>query len=79
MSQLDEKIRHVFPDESVYKIPERYSIFSGRTLPSFIKDWLIRKFTDEQGNLDTHGLLSFLEEHIPHKDSDIKDRFRNKL
>ena len=76
MSQLDEKIRHVFPDESVYKIPERYSIFSGRTLPSFIKDWLIRKFTDEQGNLDTHGLLSFLEEHIPHKDSDIKNRLR---
>ena len=76
MNQLDEKIKHVFPDESVYKIPERYSIFSGRTLPSFIKDWLIRKFTDEQGNLDTHGLLSFLEEHIPHKDSDIKNRLR---
>lgn len=76
MSQLDEKIRQVFPDESVYKIPERYSIFSGRTLPSFIKDWLIRKFTDEHGNLDTHGLLSFLEEHIPHKDSDIKNRLR---
>ncbi|GAK59217.1 hypothetical protein U27_06194 [Candidatus Vecturithrix granuli] len=76
MNQLDEKIRTHFPDESVYKIPERYSIFSGKNLPSFIKDWLIRKFTDEQGNLDTHGLLIFLEEHIPHKNSDIKNRVR---
>jgi len=76
MKQLDEKIRTNFPDESVYKIPERYSVFSGKNLPSFIKDWLIRKFTDEQGNLDSHGLLVFLEEHIPHKDSDIKNRVR---
>lgn len=76
MTPLDEKIRTNFPDESVYKIPERYSIFSGKNLPSFIKDWLIRKFTDEQDNLDSHGLLVFLEEHIPHKDSDIKNRVR---
>ncbi len=76
MNPLDEKIKQVFPDESVYKIPERYSIFSGRTLPSFIKDWLIRKYTDERGSLDSHGLLIFLEEHIPHKDSDIKNRLR---
>ncbi len=76
MEQLDEKIKNSFPDESVYKIPDRYSIFSGKSLPSFIKDWLIRKFTDENGELDSHGLLIFLEEHIPHKESDIKNRIR---
>jgi ATP-dependent Lon protease len=76
MDQLDEKIKNSFPDESVYKIPDRYSIFSGKSLPSFIKDWLIRKFTDEDGELDSHGLLIFLEDHIPHKDSDIKNRIR---
>ena len=76
MNQLDEKIKNSFPDESVYKIPERYSVFSGRNLPSFIKDWLIRKYTDEKGDLDTYGLLLFLDEHIAHKNSDIKNRIR---
>ncbi|QTA89689.1 BREX system Lon protease-like protein BrxL [Desulfonema magnum] len=76
MNPLDEKIRNSFPDESVYKIPKRYSVFSGKSLPSFIKDWLIRKFTDEDGELDSYGLLRFLEEHIPHKNSDIKNRIR---
>ncbi|MBF0102577.1 MAG: BREX system Lon protease-like protein BrxL [Desulfobacterales bacterium] len=76
MNPFDEKIKSSFPDESVYKIPERYSIFSGKNLPSFIKDWLIRKFSDENGELDSSGLLLFLEKHIPHKNSDIKNRIR---
>jgi len=40
---LDRKIRDVFPDESVYKMPQNYGVFSGRNIPSFIKDWLIKK------------------------------------
>ncbi len=76
MNQTDQKIQSVFPDVSVYKIPKRYSIFTGKNLPSFIKDWLIRKFTDENGELDLQGLSIFMEEHIPHKESDIKNRIR---
>ncbi|MBF0398559.1 MAG: BREX system Lon protease-like protein BrxL, partial [Desulfobacterales bacterium] len=76
MNSFDEKIKTSFPDESVYKIPERYSIFSGKNLPSFIKDWLIRKFTDNNGELDSSGLLLFLDKHIPNKNSDIKNRIR---
>lgn len=76
INRFDEKIKNSFPDESVYKIPARYTIFSGKNLPSFIKDWLIRKFTDEKGELDSTGLLAFLDKHIPHKNSDIKNRIR---
>lgn len=76
MNDLDAKIKYVFRDESVYKIPKRYNVFSGKALPSFIKDWLIRKFTDEYGEMDTSGILRFLEKHIPDKDSDIKNRLR---
>lgn len=78
MTTLDEKIKDTFPDESVYKMPERYSVFSGKNLPSFIKDWLIKKYTDnDDGNLDTHGIKSFLDDHIPQKDSRIKGRLTN--
>jgi len=76
MDNLDIKIKQVFPEESVYKIPKRYNIFSGKNLPSFIKDWLIKKYTDDYGELDSDGLLRFLERHIPQKDSAIKNRLR---
>ena len=76
MDNLDIKIKQIFPEESVYKIPIRYNIVSGKNLPSFIKDWLIKKFTDDYGELDSDGLLRFLERHIPQKDSAIKNRLR---
>lgn len=77
MNELDKKIRDTFIDESVYKMPERYSVFSGKNLPSFIKDWLIRKFTDSDGILDKNGLLEFMDKHLPQKDNKIKGRLIN--
>ena len=47
MTNLDEKIRDIFPEESMYKTPDRYSLFSGVNVPSFIKDWLIKKFSND--------------------------------
>ncbi|MDD3103817.1 MAG: hypothetical protein PHY24_06355 [Candidatus Cloacimonetes bacterium] len=43
---LDEKIQQYFPLESVYKDPEAYTVFTGRNLPSFVKDWLIKCFSE---------------------------------
>ena len=69
---LDKKIPEVFPEECVYKVEENYSVFTGKNLPSFIKDWLVRKFTDEEGNLDKQALLEFMEKFIPQKGSEKK-------
>ncbi len=49
---LDKKIPEVFPEECGYKVEENYSVFTGKNLPSFIKDWLVKKFTDEEETLD---------------------------
>lgn len=76
MNTLDQKIKQYFPGESIYKTPEHYNVFSGKTLPSFIKDWLIKRYTDSVGNLDSASLLSFMNEHIPHKKSFIKNQLR---
>ena len=72
MNKLDEKIKRVFPEESVYKSEEKYRVFSGYSLPSFVKDWILRKFTDEDGNIDVDALKLFLDTHIAHKGSKIK-------
>jgi len=53
--------------------------FSGQNLPSFVKDWLIKRYTDENGELDVQGLKSFLSNHIAHKGSKIKGILINDL
>ena len=74
MTELDSKIRDIFPEESIYKTPTRYNMFAGVNVPSFIKDWLIKRYSDEQENVDKEALFAFLDRHIPAKDSDIKSR-----
>ena len=76
MNTLDDKIKHFFSGESVYKTQKRYNVFSGKVLPSFIKDWLVKKYTDANGNLQSDDLIKFMDEHIPHKKSFIKNRLR---
>lgn len=70
--ELDTKIPKVFPEECVYKVEENYSVFTGKNIPSFIKDWLIKKFINEEGVLDREALLDFIDKHIPHKGSEKK-------
>jgi len=74
MNAMDLKIKTCFVEESVLKNPDRYSIFAGSNLPSFIKDWLIKRYSDYNGNVDREGLLTFLGNHIPTKDSNIRSR-----
>ncbi|MGI6684592.1 MAG: BREX system Lon protease-like protein BrxL [Bacillota bacterium] len=74
MTELDRKIKDIFVDESICKTPERYNMFSGVKVPSFIKDWLIKRYSDDEDNIDKQGLLRFLSNHIPSKDSYIRSR-----
>lgn len=73
MNELDEKIKKAFPGECVHKSKDNSSIFEGMKIPSFVKDYLIQRFSDSDGKLDKDRLLTFLEEHVPKKkDSAIK-------
>lgn len=74
LTELDYKIRDIFPEESMKKTPDRYKYFSGVNVPSFIKDWLLKKFSDVNDEVDTEALYSFIEKHIPTKDSGIRSR-----
>lgn len=72
MNELDNKIKTVFSEESVFKNPEKYGVFSGFSIPSFVKDWLIKRFSDEKGELDEYGLKNFIHGKIVYKDKQIK-------
>ena len=60
---------------SIFKDPESTnSLFSGRNLPSFVKDFLLKRYIDLDGNLNRSGLTSFLDMVIPQNPSIVKDR-----
>ena len=49
---LEDKVRDVFADMVVLKNPERTEFFSNLSLPSYMRDWLVMKFSDDNGMID---------------------------
>ncbi len=66
--ELGEKIKRFFPKESVYKDPQKSKFFSSLNIPSYLRDWLIKKFSTENGNIDMDRIKQFIEEKIPRKE-----------
>ena len=50
---MTEKLRTYFDDMVVYKDLRTSNFFSALSLPSFMRDWLLRRFEDEDGHSDT--------------------------
>ena len=70
--ELCEKIRHHFSSMSIYKDPEETnSLFSGRNLPSFVKDFLLKRYVDFEGRVNKQGLTSFLDMVIPKDPAEV--------
>ena len=73
---MDEKFRRVFHDMAVYKDLRRSNFFTGLSLPAFMRDWLLQKFSDEEGHYSISEISGFVKEFIPGRDEwpGIKNR-----
>lgn len=60
MSAISEKIRTVFPELAILKNEETDRIFAGRNLPSFVKDYIIKRFSDKEGVIDLEAITDYL-------------------
>ncbi|GHS97035.1 hypothetical protein AGMMS50276_16400 [Synergistales bacterium] len=71
-----EKLRNCFDEMVVYKDLRKSNFFSALSLPSFMRDWLLKKFEDENGQFDTEEVLQFVKTYLPRKDDwiSIKNR-----
>ncbi len=70
-----QKLRENFAPMSIYKDPaSTNSLFAGRNLPSFVKDFILKRFIDNAGFVDKEKLTQFLDLVIPLKQTDVKDR-----
>lgn len=68
LKKIDEKIRDLFSNESVYKEPSRNKFFSSLNIPSYMRDWIIKRFAkNEMGEIDFDSVREFIREKIPRK------------
>ena len=74
MSNIGQKIKQVFPDIAILKDQDNYSVFNGRNLPSFVKDFLIKRHIDSNGKLNKEAIFDFLTKHIPDDNNVVKNR-----
>lgn len=63
-----EKISNVFDDLVVDK-SQSLSFFNTLSLPSYIRDWFVKKFQDHNGNLNLDFIQAKIDELIPRKDT----------
>ena len=76
--ELSAKIKQGFSAMAIYKDPEKTnSVFTGRNLPSFVKDFLMKRYIDFDGNLNSQGLSSFLDIVIPKNPNEVKARIQD--
>ena len=74
-NELSEKIREQFSAMTIYKDPTSTgSLFAGRNLPSFVKDFLLKRYIQPDGSVDRVRLTSFLDSVIPLNQSEVKDK-----
>jgi ATP-dependent Lon protease len=71
-----EKLRNCFGEMVVYKDLKKSNFFSALSLPSFMRDWLLKKFENENGHFDSDELARFMRTYLPHKEdwTAIKNR-----
>lgn len=71
-----DKLKSCFNEMLVYKDLKKNNFFSALSLPSFMRDWLLKKFEDENGNFDLQKLNNFIHKYLPNKNewTTIKNR-----
>lgn len=73
---LEDKVRDAFADMVVLKDPQRSEYFSNLSMPSYMRDWLVMKFSDEDGEIDDDGIRRYIKKFIPGKDDFEQFKFQ---
>ena len=66
--EVIERLKACFDEMVVYKDLKKSNFFSALSLPSFMRDWLLKKFEDEDGQFDADELIRFVRTYLPRKD-----------
>lgn len=61
-------LRECFDEMAVYKDLRKINFFSALSLPSFLRDWVLQKFEDDEGNFDFDEVSEFIRTYMPRKE-----------
>ena len=64
---LDKKIANSFPDVCVHKGLAAKAGLSGRVIPAFVSDWLVSRYSDGAGGVNSDGMQQFIAKYLPDK------------
>lgn len=64
---LQERLLDAFDEMVLYKDLSKGSIISSFKLPSFMRDWVMKRFEDDEGDLDIEETSKFIHTYIPKK------------
>ena len=71
--ELSDKIKSQFANMAIYKDPTNTnSLFVGRNLPFFVKDFILKRFIKDNGKINEQLLTAWLDEVIPQES--VKDK-----
>ena len=73
---LETKLRNCFDEMTVYKDLKKSNFFNAISLPSFMRDWILKKFENDEGYFDTEEVAAFVKKYLPKKEdcNGIKNR-----
>lgn len=62
------KLRSVFSDTVVYKSAERNKFLHSLGIPSYLRDWLVMRFADDQGLVKIDDVFAYVDQYIPRRE-----------
>lgn len=68
INELEVKLKKYYGGMLVYKSSANSKFFSALSLPSFMRDWLVMRFSDEQGNISKDEVSAYVKRVIPKKE-----------
>ena len=63
-----EKLKDCFEEMVVYKDLQKNNFFASLSLPSFLRDWLLKNFENENGDFNIEEIAAFINKFIPKED-----------
>jgi ATP-dependent Lon protease len=66
--EYETKLKQYFGDMLVYKSSSNSKFFSALSLPSFMRDWLVMRFSDSNGAIDKKEVSNYVKRIIPNKE-----------
>ena len=67
-SDYEIKLKQYYGDMLVYKSSANSKFFSALSLPSFMRDWLVMRFSNADGDIDKQEVSNYVKKVIPKKE-----------